>query len=131
MRGRPPTDAEMNFGLWRDLSPELSALDGPVVADEAASPDPRPSVFGGARVAAEAAPTKMPIFCRRSFSPELSALDGPVVADEAASHNPRPSVFGGARVAAEAAPTEEEMDFSSVPPRFATAAASWVKIAFR
>ena len=83
IRGRPPTDAGMNFGLRRDLSPELSALDGPVVADEAAS------------------------------------------------HNPRPSVFGGARVAAEAAPTEEEMDFSSVPPRFATAAASWVKIAFR
>ena len=49
IRGRPPTDAEMNFGLRRDLSPELSALDGPVVADEAASPNPGPSLFGGAK----------------------------------------------------------------------------------
>ena len=81
----------------RGFSPELSALDGPVVTDEAASHNPRPSVFSGARVAAKAAPTKCRSFCRRGFSPELSALDGPVVADEAASPNPRPSVFGGAK----------------------------------
>jgi hypothetical protein len=49
------------------------------------------------KVAAKAAPTKMPIFCRRGFRPELSAFDGPVVADEAASLNPRSSVFGGAK----------------------------------
>jgi hypothetical protein len=28
IRGRPPTDAEMNFGLRRDLSPEPRVLDG-------------------------------------------------------------------------------------------------------
>jgi muramidase (phage lysozyme) len=80
----------------RGFSPELSAFDGPVAADEAASLNPRPSLFGGARVAAEAAPTKIG-FCRRGFRPELSALDGPVAADEAASPNPGPSVFGGAK----------------------------------
>jgi hypothetical protein len=49
------------------------------------------------KVAAEAAPTKMPIFLRRGFRPELSAFDGPAAADEAASPNPRPSVFDGAK----------------------------------
>jgi hypothetical protein len=83
------------------------------------------------RVAAEAAPTKCRSFCRRGFSPELSAFDGAKGVDEAASPNPEPFVIDDVRVAAKAAPTEEEMDFSLVPPRFATAAASWVKIAFR
>ena len=49
------------------------------------------------KVAAEAAPTKMPIFLRRGFRPELSAFDGPAAADEAASPNPGPSVFDGAK----------------------------------
>jgi hypothetical protein len=33
----------------RGFRPELSAFDGPVAADEAASHNPRPSVFGGAK----------------------------------------------------------------------------------
>ena len=52
----------MNFGLRRDLSPELSAFDGPVAADEAASSNPEPFVIDDVRVAAKAAPTKMLIF---------------------------------------------------------------------
>ncbi|WP_299286023.1 hypothetical protein, partial [Thermoflexus sp.] len=65
--------------------------------DEAASPNPRPSVFGGARVAAEAAPTNdIVLFGRRGFSPE-PVFKIPKATDEAASHNLRPSVFDGAK----------------------------------
>ena len=176
IRGRLPTDAEMNFGLRRGFSPELSALDGPAAADEAASPNPGLSLFGGARVAAEAAPTKtdpdscirVPIRGRPRTDAEMKPLppipglpfrwrkrsrlkpllpNADLSVGGAFAPNFRPSMARWLRmkplppipgllfsmtqkVAAEAAP-KEEMDFSSVPPRFATAAASWVKIAFR
>jgi hypothetical protein len=62
IRGRPRTDAEMNFGLQRGFSPELSALDGAKGADEAASPNPGPSVFGGAKGRGESRSYQMSIF---------------------------------------------------------------------
>jgi len=100
IRGRPPTDAEMNFGLRRDLSPEPRVLDGVgFSAGGAFTPNFRPSM------------------ARRLRMKPLPPIPGlPFSMTQ--------------KVAAEAAP-KEEMDFSSVPPRFATAAASWVKIAFR
>jgi hypothetical protein len=62
------------------------------VADEAASYNPRPSVFGGARVAAKAAPTKIG-FCRRGFSPELPVSDDAKDRGRRRPYKPRTSRF--------------------------------------
>jgi hypothetical protein len=85
----------------RGFSPE-PAFKIPKATDEAALHNPEPSVIGGARVAAEAAPTQTHrSFCRRGFSPELSVFEIPKATDEAASPNPEPSVFDNTRIMAE------------------------------
>jgi hypothetical protein len=74
---------------------------------KAAPCSPEPCAFGGARVAAKAAPTKTTssFVGRRGFRPE-PAFKIPKATDEAAPHNPEPPIFDDVRVAAKAAPTK-------------------------
>ena len=99
---------------WIALT-RTSAFDGEKGRGEGCSGSPEPLVLDGARVAAEAAPT-------RKWASVGELLPRAPVFDEARGHgggcsgSPEPLVLDGARVAAEAAPIKK---WASVVKAFA------------